>query len=59
MKGYNTKLTKAGREGLSLRTTFPAALKNQLGLNEGDELNWKLDKINDECVIIVKPIVNK
>jgi bifunctional DNA-binding transcriptional regulator/antitoxin component of YhaV-PrlF toxin-antitoxin module len=56
MKGITTKLTKAGRDGLSLRTTFPASIKNQLDLKEGDSLNWELDKIKDEWVIIVKPI---
>jgi bifunctional DNA-binding transcriptional regulator/antitoxin component of YhaV-PrlF toxin-antitoxin module len=53
-----TKLTKAGREGLSLRTTLPVAIKDQLELKDGDVLSWKVDKINDEWVIIVKPVKN-
>jgi bifunctional DNA-binding transcriptional regulator/antitoxin component of YhaV-PrlF toxin-antitoxin module len=52
--GYKTKLTESGQDGLSLRTTLPAGIRKQLGIEPGDTLHWILDKINDEWVIIVR-----
>lgn len=55
MSGHKTKLTASGKEGLSLRTTVPAAIRHQLGLKEGDSLVWELDKVAGKWVVIVVP----
>lgn len=57
--GYETVLAKANKEGKSLRTTVPAAIRDHFGLKEGDKVSWKLDIKNNEFIIVVKPIKNK
>lgn len=48
-----TKLTPANT-ARSLRTTVPMSIVKQLGLNEGDSLNWELDKDNGEWIVTVR-----
>lgn len=55
-EGFITKLTKANVKGNSLRTTVPAAIRDQFGLKEGDKISWKLDTQKNEIIIVVKPI---
>lgn len=54
--GYETILTRANREGKSLRTTVPAAIRDQFGLKEGDKISWKLEIKENKFIVIVKPI---
>jgi len=56
MAGYKTKLTEAGEEGLSLRTTVPSMIRKQLELKKGDFLEWNLDKVDGEWIVFVKPL---
>ena len=58
-EGYETALTKANKEGKSLRTTIPAAIRDQFGLKEGDKVSWKLEIKDNEFIIVVKPIKDK
>lgn len=55
-EGYKTVLTRANKAGKSLRTTIPAAIRDQFGLKEGDKVSWKLEIKNNELIIVVKPI---
>lgn len=48
-----TKLTKANTTSPSLRTTVPAAIVKQLGLEEGSCLNWELDKEKNRWIVLV------
>ena len=55
MEGEKTTLTRASPKTESLRTTVPMSIVKQFGLNEKDELYWKLDIENNNFVIKVKP----
>ena len=49
----STKL-QAANIAKSLRATVPMSIVRQLELNEGDYLDWKMDKKGNEWFIIVK-----
>lgn len=53
--GYTTTISKANPEGTYLKTTVPAAIWRQLGLKDGDKLNWRLDIKNNNFIIILTP----
>jgi antitoxin component of MazEF toxin-antitoxin module len=54
--GTVTKLTPAVSKKESLRTTVPRGIVQQLNLTSGDSLDWQIDKIENELVVIVRPI---
>ena len=45
--GNQTRVSIARPETVSIRTTIPAFIANQMGLKVGDALNWELDKEGD------------
>ena len=51
-----TKLTKAASTTTSLRTTVPASIVKQFGLNNGDKLDWTLEVREGKMIIVVTPI---
>lgn len=42
-RSNETVLNPATKEGSSLRTTIPAFIKDQFGLEKGDRLRWTID----------------
>jgi antitoxin component of MazEF toxin-antitoxin module len=54
--GARTKLTPAVSKKESLRTTVPRSIVQQLNLTSEDSLDWQLEVINNELVVIVRPI---
>jgi bifunctional DNA-binding transcriptional regulator/antitoxin component of YhaV-PrlF toxin-antitoxin module len=55
-KGQKTTLTRANVKSKSLRTTLPMSIRNQFGLEEGDELIWEMKaEDKDKMIIVVKP----
>ena len=44
LEGTETVCTPATSKSKSLRTTIPVFVVQQIGLEDGDHLNWKLDK---------------
>ncbi len=55
VKGQETKLTKANVTSESLRTTVPMSIRKQFGLEEGDNLVWKIDVSDNKLIIVVEP----
>lgn len=49
-----TKVSRARPETTSARTTIPAHIVTQLGLDMGDELKWELDKIDGVWVAVFR-----
>ena len=49
----STKLVPANL-AKSLRTTVPMAIVKQLNLEEGDYLDWDMDKNDNEWIVMVK-----
>jgi antitoxin component of MazEF toxin-antitoxin module len=54
--GATTKLTPAVSKKESLRTTVPRGIVQQLNLTSGDSLDWQIKSIENELVVIVRPI---
>lgn len=54
--GATTKLTAAVSKKESLRTTVPRSIVQQLNLTSEDSLDWQLEVIDNELVVIVRPI---
>ena len=48
-----TKLAKANTSK-SLRTTVPAHIIQQLGLNDGDEVTWILQPKNNKFAVLLE-----
>ena len=48
-----TKVSRARPETTSARTTIPAHIVTQLGLDMGDALKWELDKTKDGVWVAV------
>ena len=46
MSGIETIVSSARSESRSLRTTIPVFVVEQIGLKEGDHLNWRVEKEN-------------
>ncbi len=46
--GIKTVVVSATSNSISLRTTIPLFVVNQLGLKEGDSVEWSVDKENNE-----------
>ncbi len=44
MDGTETIVASATSKSKSLRTTIPVFIVKQIGLEEGDHLDWELDK---------------
>lgn len=44
LEGTETVCTHATSKSKSLRTTIPVFVVQQIGLEDGDHLNWELDK---------------
>ena len=49
-----TKLTLAVSRSNSLRTTVPMNIVKKLGLNEGDHVEWDIDKINGQWMASIR-----
>jgi len=56
MTGSETVLTKAKPGSPSLRATVPAWLVEQLGLEAGDKLLWRLEPAGGDFRVLVEPI---
>jgi len=54
--GARTKLTPAMSKKESLRTTVPRSIVQQLNRTSEDSLDWQLAVIDNELVVIVRPI---
>ena len=54
MSGTETVATPARSQSRSLRTTIPVFVVEQLGLEEGVKIDWKLDKEGDMWMAIIK-----
>ena len=48
-----TKVAAARARSASVRTTIPAHVANQMGLEAGDVLAWKLDKVRGRWIASV------
>ena len=53
MKTNESKVSVAQSQSVSLRTTIPSNVAEQLGLNAGDTLGWKMDKIDDGWIAMI------
>ena len=51
-----TEVTKLQSANIakSLRATIPMSIVKQLNLNEGDYLEWDMDKVNGRWIVVVK-----
>ena len=54
MSGTETVATSARSQSRSLRTTIPVFVVEQLGLEEGVKIDWRLDKEGDMWMAIMK-----
>lgn len=54
MNWQTTKLTRANTKSKSLRTTIPNSIREILELTDQDKLDWKIDKIDGEWIVMVK-----
>jgi len=54
-RSSNTTTVGAATKGAtSLKTVIPMWAVNKLGIKAGDKLDWDLDKVGDEWVLLVK-----
>jgi bifunctional DNA-binding transcriptional regulator/antitoxin component of YhaV-PrlF toxin-antitoxin module len=51
-----TKVVLAQPKSRSLRTTIPAGIARQFGIDEGSELGWDIQARDNELVIVVVPM---
>ena len=56
LKGNLTVATLAHSSSESLRTTIPTHVTKQLGLVCRDRLDWRIDKVGDEWVVVVRRV---
>lgn len=54
--GETTVLSGATSNSKSLRATVPMGIVKQLGLKEGDQLNWQLKIDGDRFAVLVTPL---
>lgn len=59
LSGQITTLTRANKNSESLRTTVPASIIKQFGLEDGDRLTWRLEPDNKQLFIKIEPIKKK
>ena len=52
--GTETTIASARSESRSLRTTIPVFVVEQLGLAEGQKLDWKVDKVDGKWIAVFK-----
>lgn len=52
-RGTETIIGSATSKTKSLRTTIPVFVVQQMELDEGDHLNWKVDKQNDTWIAVI------
>lgn len=55
LKGQITTLIRANKISNSLRTTVPSGIIKQFSLDEGDQLDWKLEIKDNNIVVVIKP----
>ena len=53
MKTNESKVSVAQSQSVSLRTTIPSNVAEQLGLNAGDVLGWKTDKVEGDWIAVI------
>lgn len=53
MKTNESKVSVAQSQSVSLRTTIPSNIAEQLGLNAGDTLRWKTDKVEGNWIAVI------
>ncbi len=51
-----TKVVLAQPKSRSLRTTIPAGIARQFGIDEGSELGWDIQARDNKLVIMVVPM---
>lgn len=51
-----TKVVLAQPKSRSLRTTIPAGIARQFGIDEGSELGWDIQARDNKLVIVVVPM---
>lgn len=51
-----TKVVVAQPKSHSLRTTVPASIARQFGIDENTQLGWEIEARGDELRIIIRPI---
>ena len=56
LSGQATTLTRANKNSESLRTTVPASIIKQFGMEDGDKLIWRLEPENSRLFIKIEPI---
>lgn len=56
--GTDTIAQSARAQSESLRTTLPVFVVKQLEISEGDELEWAIDKNENDWVAIISKKVN-
>ena len=54
--GSRSVLKRSSPKSISLRTTVPLAIVEQLDLKEGDVLDWEISFIEGEKVVIVRKV---
>ena len=59
MKTNESKVSVAQSKSVSLRTTIPSNVAEQLGLNAGDTLRWKMDKDEKSWYMEIRKVEDK
>ena len=54
MNGIETIVSSAKPDSISLRTTIPVFVAEQMGLKKGDHIDWKVDKKGKKWIAIIK-----
>ena len=54
MNGTETIVASATSKSKSLRTTIPVFVVKQVGLEEGDHLDWELDKEGETWIATIR-----
>ena len=52
--GSKSIVSKATTTSRSLRTTIPVKIVDELGIREGDALDWEIKEIDGKKVIVVR-----
>lgn len=54
MKTNESKVSIAQSKSVSLRTTIPSNVAEQLNLTAGDTLSWKMDKTDNVWIATIR-----
>lgn len=54
--GERTKVFGAGKDDRYPRTTIPVTIARIFGIKPGDELDWDIEVINGEKVIVLRKV---